>query len=133
MSESTEDERSTDNTLAMYIFVNNDLGMGKGKTAGQVGHVVHYLIKHLEQSCCYENPIPDFCKRYKRWEKEGCAKIVLKATTAQLEELLKLPESEYVIDAGKTQIAPNSMTAVGFCPNTKSAMYHITKDYKLLS
>lgn len=121
-----------DDSLAMYVFINDDLKMGKGKIAGQTGHAVHYLIKSLEQMKHQCMTIPDSCKRYDRWEKEGCAKIVLKATGEQLEQLRLLPESVYVIDAGKTQIAPGSLTAVGFYPNTKLSMMSVTKDYKLL-
>ncbi len=33
--------------FVMYIFVNNDLNMGKGKIAAQVGHIVEIMIEEL--------------------------------------------------------------------------------------
>jgi len=115
--------------LTMYIFINNDLRMEKGKIASQVGHVVQHITEDIIRMGYESASLPDPYKRYMLW-KNGSKKIVLKATEQQLLELMKLPESRYVIDAGKTQIAPNSLTVVGFFPSTN--IKEIAKDYKLL-
>jgi PTH2 family peptidyl-tRNA hydrolase len=118
---------------AMYIFINSDLKMEKGKTASQVGHVVQFLTEEIIRMG-YETSggPPDAYLRYMRWRASGCAKIVLKATQEQLELLLKKPETHYIVDAGRTQIAPNSLTVVGFFPRLKSEMSDIVAGYKLL-
>lgn len=114
--------------LAMYIFVNTDLNMGKGKIAGQVGHVVQNIVTDALSN----KHFVDKQYRYLEWSSSLNAKIILKATHEQLLELQKIQESYTVRDAGRTQIEPGSLTVVGFFPNYKSQMYEITKDYKLL-
>lgn len=118
---------------AMYIFVNSDLKMEKGKIASQVGHVVQFITEEIIRMG-YETSggPPDAYLRYMRWKAFGHAKIVLKATQEQLELLLKCPETHHIIDAGKTQIAPDSLTVVGFFPKLKSEMFDIVSKYKLL-
>ena len=96
----------------MYIFVNNNLNMSKGKIASQVGHVVLMIVEHL-----LNNKKSQEYYKYQEWKKNGQTKIILKATENDLMELIKLPESKYVIDHGKTEITPNSLTVVGFFPN----------------
>ena len=111
------------NNYTMYVFVNNELKMGKGKIGAQIGHVVMSLIEHL-----LNNKKSQEYSRYLEWKKYGQAKIILKATENDLVNLAQLPESKYVLDAGKTQIAPGSLTVVGFFPNTHEEF----KKYKLL-
>ncbi len=101
---------SEDNFI--YIFVNNDLKMSTGKVDSQVGHVVLKIVEHV-----LNNKKSQEYLRYQEWKKNGQTKIVLKANQNDLMELIKLPESKYIIDAGKTQISPNSLTVVGFFPN----------------
>ena len=96
----------------MYIFVNNDLKMGKGKIAAQVGHVVLQIVEHI-----LNDKKSDEFKRYQEWKKNGQAKIVLKATELDLQTLATLPESKFILDAGRTQIQSGSLTVVGFFPN----------------
>ena len=96
----------------MYIFVNNDLNMSKGKIASQVGHVILSIVEHI-----LNNKKSDEFARYKEWKNQGQPKIILKATEDDLNKLKELPESKYVIDAGVTQVKPNSLTVVGFFPN----------------
>ena len=99
----------------MYIFVNNELKMSTGKIASQVGHVVLKIVEYLLNN----KKLSEYL-RYREWKKNGQTKIILKATENDLIELIKLPESKYILDAGKTQISPNSLTVVGFFPNVHS-------------
>lgn len=62
-------ENKIEQETVMYLFVNNDLGMGKGKVGAQIGHAVQYLIEHLVGSPTRE---------YKEWKQDGARKIVLK-------------------------------------------------------
>ncbi len=118
--------------IAMYIVLNNDLGMGKGKMVSQGAHAACRAVVKLEQLCYKQRKISDACVRYKKWSNEGCAKIVIKATQKELEDLCKLPESYCIYDAGRTQISPNSLTAVAFGPNYKSVMAPIVGKFKLM-
>lgn len=102
----------------MYIFVNSDLGMGKGKIAAQVGHVVQMVTDEILRGH-YEKRGPGLeaaFKVYKQWLSLGGRKIVLKASQQKLDELAQIPSSRKVYDAGKTQIPSGSLTVVGFFP-----------------
>ncbi|XP_042477369.1 peptidyl-tRNA hydrolase 2, mitochondrial-like [Macadamia integrifolia] len=93
----------------MVLVVRNDLKMGKGKIAAQCSHATLGLYKKLH----HKAP-----KALNRWEMCGQVKVVLKIESE--EELLvlqkrakslKLP-THITVDAGRTQIAPNSRTVM---------------------
>ncbi|GAB2228482.1 hypothetical protein Droror1_Dr00022603 [Drosera rotundifolia] len=93
----------------MVLVVRNDLKMGKGKIAAQCSHATLGLYKKLV------NRAP---KALNRWEMCGQVKVVLKTETEDdmlvLQEkakLIQLP-THITIDAGRTQIAPNSRTVM---------------------
>ncbi|CAI0390618.1 unnamed protein product [Linum tenue] len=93
----------------MVLVVRNDLKMGKGKIAAQCSHATLGLYKKLL------NRGP---KALNRWEMCAQPKVVLKIDTEEdmllLQEKaksLKIP-SHITIDAGRTQIAPNSRTVM---------------------
>lgn len=117
--------------LYMYVLVNDDLKMGKGKIAGQVGHVVGLITEEIVRKS-YETAkgVPDCYARYMVWKATGHAKVILKASQEQIEELLGEPETMFIRDAGRTQIAPNSLTVLGFYPS--SNLKEKFKDFKLL-
>jgi peptidyl-tRNA hydrolase len=108
---------------AMYLFVNNDLGMGKGKIAGQVAHCACQMVEKL-----VKNPISP----YLDWSENLHKKVVLKATENQLQQLKLLPGASTVNDAGRTQIPSNSLTVVGFPPTYKCQVPQEFNAYKLL-
>lgn len=93
----------------MYILVNNDLKMGKGKLCAQVGHAVAAWIRRLEKSPT---------DAYKKWVAHLEPKIVLKAELNVILALRKRyqQQTEIVVDAGLTQIAPGSITVLAFAP-----------------
>ncbi len=128
---------------AMYIFVNMDLKMDKGKIAGQVGHLVQKILEYilpivvkldakLIQMENLDEQTKAHVQSYLSWSKNGMGKIVLKATQSELEEFISKHNAFYVRDAGLTQIAPNSLTAVGFCPAPKTQMQELVSGFKLL-
>jgi PTH2 family peptidyl-tRNA hydrolase len=118
-----------ENELKQVIIIRSDLKMGKGKIASQAAHasVLAYLKTSLS------NP-----KLAKKWLELGMPKIVLKVST--LDELLdiykKLQDNSIVAviiqDAGRTQIQPNTITALGAGPAQKSELDKFTKHLKLL-
>lgn len=91
----------------MYFVVNKTLNMSKGKIAGQVGHAVQKLmVLHLAQ--------PDDLFRW--WHERSSAKVVLGADEDTLITLAKKypKDTVQVVDEGRTQIAPGSLTVIGF-------------------
>ncbi|CAL9219374.1 unnamed protein product [Arabidopsis halleri] len=93
----------------MVLVVRNDLKMGKGKVAAQCSHATLGLYKKLLQRAP---------RALNRWEYCAQPKVVVKIESEEemlvLQErarTLKLP-THITIDAGKTQIAPNSRTVM---------------------
>ncbi|CAM8991893.1 unnamed protein product [Rhodiola kirilowii] len=93
----------------MVLVVRNDLKMGKGKIAAQCSHATLGLYKKI----LHRAP-----KALQRWEMCGQVKVVVKIESE--EDLLVLQErakalhlpTHVTIDAGRTQIAPNSRTVM---------------------
>ncbi|KAI8540592.1 hypothetical protein RHMOL_Rhmol09G0275300 [Rhododendron molle] len=96
-------------TQCTVLVVRNDLKMGKGKIAAQCSHATLGLYKKLLRRAP---------KSLNRWEMCGQVKVVLKIENE--EDLLVLQErakslnlpTHVTIDAGRTQIAPNSRTVM---------------------
>lgn len=120
---------STDKKIVMYIFVNGDLNMTKGKTCSQVAHVTQIIVEEIIRQGYETYPIPESYLTYMKWRNQ-CTKIVLKGTEDQLRELIKRKDARYIIDDGQTQVKVDSLTVVGFPPS--SEMENIVKDFKLL-
>lgn len=113
--------------LRMYILVNEDIKIGKGKLAGQVGHaVMSYLyygaIKPLQEGKQIE-PLDEYMKVQK--------KIILKCPEWQLEQLEL--EGGYVVirDNGLTQLEPNTLTCVNYGIRTPDSLPEWIKELKL--
>jgi len=100
----------------MYIIINNDLKMEKGKIASQVGHAVQQIIENILEDYYVKQKKPDIYNRYKLWS-NGSKKIILKASYNDLLDLQQESECVSIYDAGKTQIQANSLTCVGFYPS----------------
>lgn len=93
----------------MVLVVRNDLKMGKGKIAAQCSHATLGLYKKI----LHRAP-----KALNRWEMCGQVKVVVKIESQ--DDMLVLQErakslnlpTHVTIDAGRTQIAPNSRTVM---------------------
>jgi peptidyl-tRNA hydrolase len=104
----------------MYIIVNNDLNMGKGKLCSQVGHAVEMVTQRIMQNFYETNKTKEQIAKYIKYSNSGRKKIVLKASQQDLEIYAKESDAEYVIDAGRTQIPEGSLTAVAFLPSNNN-------------
>lgn len=104
----------------MYILVNNDLNMGKGKIASQVGHVVEKITAKILQSFQDIKKPKQFMEDYINYTKSGNKKIILKGTQEQLQQFITDTDSFHIIDAGKTEIPAGSLTVIGFLPSNKN-------------
>jgi PTH2 family peptidyl-tRNA hydrolase len=119
----------TDENIKMVLVVNNELKMGKGKIAAQVGHAA----VSLTLKCGKKAP-----GLLESWLKSGQKKICVKADNA--EHLLKLEMlaissgilSVKIHDAGHTQIPSGSLTVLALGPDTELKLSNITDDLKLL-
>jgi len=107
----------------MYIFVNTDLKMGRGKTGAQIAHLSAAIV----EKCIYEE-----YDEYEYWDDSFRKCVVCGAKTDQLKELKKMEKSEYIQDAGRTQVKPGCLTAVGFYPMMVKDLPDNFKSYKLL-
>lgn len=115
-------------SIKQVIVVRNDLGMGKGKIAAQVGHACVLGAENVRKSH------PNWFEKW--WG--GQAKIVLKVNShKELDKVkmdaisLNLPWSE-VTDAGHTQIAPGTVTCISIGPAPEDLIDKITSELKLL-
>jgi len=120
---------SFDQEIKMVLVVNNDLKMGKGKIAAQVGHAaVSATLK-----CGKKAP-----GLLESWLASGQKKICVKGHDAtHLLELEKLATSKGILstkihDAGHTQIPSGSLTVLALGPDIESLLSSITDDLKLL-
>jgi PTH2 family peptidyl-tRNA hydrolase len=114
--------------IKQVIVIRSDLGMGKGKLAGQTAHasVSAYNIARARDS-----------ETAREWEEEGQKKVVLKLGSE--EELLTLYEKmkrevpcALIRDAGHTQLEPGTLTCFGAGPADEAKLNKYTKDLKLL-
>ena len=126
-------ENPRDLQQVMYIVINNDLKMGKGKIGAQCAHAACLAVQFMERV----TPTPKF---YKDWENNGVPKIVLKASEEEMNILQKTYSSDemddywcvHIRDAGKTQIKANSLTTLAFRPTMRKLVPPALKILKLL-
>ncbi len=118
----------------MYIVVNSDLAMGKGKVAAQVGHGVAAVIRYMENNAV----VPEVRRVYEKWSVGSETKIVVKASEDTLLHLAaKYPRSKAtfcmpVLDAGRTQIPHGSLTVIAFVPLEEKSVPAELRALKLL-
>lgn len=102
------DTRVEQRNLRMYIVVNADLKMGKGKIGAQIGHGV----AGVTERCLNADPA-----RWAWYKNDGQPKICLKATQQQMAVLAGEETAVAVHDAGHTQVPAGSLTVVAFSPS----------------
>lgn len=113
----------------MVIVVRNDVKMGKGKVAAQVGHAAVQCALYAEKKDR---------KSFDAWYNTGQAKVVLKVDS--LDELKRYMaearsvglHTEMITDAGRTQIEPGTITCMGIGPAPVSDIDKVTGDLKML-
>lgn len=122
-----------DEKFVMYLFVNGDLQMKKGKTASQTGHVVNLITEKIMTDMYEMSPSPKHVLSYLKWKKTPTM-IVLKASEKELREMMKMDNSVHFIDMGSTtQVPENSLTCVGFLPSSDKKLDEFASKFKLLN
>ncbi len=109
------------------IVVRNDIKMSKGKMAAQSSHAA------VDASHKVDKKILD------AWKKEGQKKVILKVKSEG--ELLELAEKckkmklvhSLITDAGRTELEPGTITALGIGPDTEEKINKVTGSLKLMS
>ena len=116
--------------LKQAIIVRTDLGMGKGKIAGQVAQAAVQAAESIRRYC------PDW---YYSWLDDDLqTKIILKVDSeAKLQALSRDAFVQginpvKIYDAGKTQLEPSTFTALGIGPAPEYKIDLLIKDLKLL-
>jgi PTH2 family peptidyl-tRNA hydrolase len=111
------------------IAVRTDLGMSKGKTAVQVAHGA---ISAAERARITQESV------WRAWLKEGQKKVVVKVSSEdalialnQQAAMGNFPHA-LIIDAGMTELPPDTATVVGIGPAKSDDIDQITGELKLL-
>ena len=112
--------------MKQVIIVRNDLKLPKGKLAAQAAHASSEATIRSDKD------------KVKSWRLEGQMKIVLKVESEK--ELHKLNQAakdcglttSLITDAGKTVIAPGTVTCLGIGPDDSDKIDAIVSDLKLL-
>lgn len=111
------------------IIVRKDLRMSKGKLAAQVAHAaVDAVLKTLRVR-------PEWVYS---WVEQGQKKVVLACESES--ELLKTYEefsmlglpTSLIYDAGRTELPPNTLTALGVGPAPSNMIDKVVGNFKLL-
>ena len=120
--------QSTDpNTKAckMYILVNTSVKLSAGKIAAQVGHAVQKTTTRCINT-----------RKWSEYVRASMPKIVLKVPSEELFvsilDQTKCIFKSYVVDEGRTQCAPGTVTAVGYDPMYETEIPSCFKTLKLL-
>jgi peptidyl-tRNA hydrolase, PTH2 family len=127
----------------IYYVVNTSLNMGVGKIAAQCCHVNTDIIKLMEK--CSKSP-----RLYREWKLYGETTVVLAADEEQFAAIYnefkelslnspandtkyKTPVMCYIVDAGRTEVEPGTMTVLGFTPMRKHEAPECIKVLKTLN
>lgn len=108
------------------IVVRNDLKLPKGKLAGQVAHAAVDAVLKSDK------------KKLNEWKSVGQMKIVLKVESEkELIEVMKNANNSGLItslitDAGRTVVAPGTITCLGIGPDEEDKIDEIIHKLKLL-
>jgi len=111
------------------ILIRADLKLPKGKLGAQAAHA----------SCeAVLRSLPDKKSLVKRWREQGQKKVVLRVESQEelfrFEQLAKTAGivAALITDAGRTVIAPGTVTALGIGPDEEERIDRLTGSLKML-
>jgi PTH2 family peptidyl-tRNA hydrolase len=113
----------------LIIGIRKDLDMGKGKIAAQASHAAVN---------CATWSMKNNKKIYRDWDSGGQKKIVIRLQNIHELYALKSACEELglfttiIMDAGKTQVDPGTVTCIGIGPAPEELVDIITAKYPLL-
>ena len=88
------DSHTVENVKKLYIIVNDDLHLTKGRASAQVSHITELMISAIVSSSYEDFPIPQSCIDYKIW-KMNPVTVILKASTLELMDIIKTISVSY--------------------------------------
>ena len=109
------------------LIIRSDINMSKGKTIAQAGHaIVDATVKAYTRTTIF----------YK-WQSTGETIIAVKANEKTLHAIIKIAEKKgihcgVVCDAGKTEVAPDTITVGYVGPDTDKKIDKLIGQLKLL-
>ncbi|CAD25259.1 similarity to HYPOTHETICAL PROTEINS YCE7_HUMAN [Encephalitozoon cuniculi GB-M1] len=111
----------------MNIIINKDYPMSKGKIISQICHGMSFVMCHL---------LKNDEELLSEWRRNGEAKIVLKASGCEIQEMIKLARKNGVYhhkicDAGRTQVPPGTNTVLMLGPALRPRLEVISGHLKL--
>src|SRR3954453_23353969 len=115
-----------DRRVKLAIVVRADLGMGRGKAAAQVAHAAVAATLTATGS-----------PRLSAWLADGQPKVVLRVDSAEaLDEVVAAANAaglpvETIADAGRTQLAPDTVTCAAIGPADDDALNEVTGTLRL--
>jgi len=118
----------------MLLMVRSDLGMKPGKKIAQAGHGVGGLYRQYMDGCLTEEQEAWF----EAWERNGMAKITIRTPSEEDFNLVAVKAQELnvpmtlVVDAGLTQVPPNSKTVLALGPAPSYITDELCGNYKLM-
>jgi len=122
-SSAAEDEDAP----VMYLVVRASLGMSPGKLAAQVGHAVQVTCLRYPDSVGLQK------EHFERWLRAQYPKVVLRASDAEFDAVKAVyPDSNVVVDSGRTELVPGTETVVGFWPMPKGLRTKALKRLRVL-
>jgi peptidyl-tRNA hydrolase, PTH2 family len=112
--------------LKQVIVVRSDLKLPKGKMSAQCAHAAVEAVVRSEKDTV------------KKWRSEGSMKIIVKVQN--LDELYRINQdakdfglvSALITDAGRTVIAPGTVTCVGIGPDEEDKIDSVTGNLSLV-
>lgn len=132
-----------ENPIIMYLIVRESLNMSIGKTAAQCGHASQMLIlkffeenKNLAFMCdvAYDNYL-QYKDIFAAWLKTSFRKVVLKADEKEwvkVKDAFSGYSKVVVVDAGLTELQPNTETVIGLMPMYKDQVPKVIKKLQVL-
>jgi PTH2 family peptidyl-tRNA hydrolase len=141
--EAIAERANQEDPIVMYLIVRESLNMSIGKTAAQVGHAVNILCDKYTKyavNCAIDGDndcsVLSFAESdiYEEWKANSYRKVSL---VADEKEWRKLKEEfgksmALVIDAGLTELEPNTETVIGLWPMKKSSRSKLIKRLQVL-
>ncbi|XP_076177419.1 peptidyl-tRNA hydrolase 2, mitochondrial [Ptiloglossa arizonensis] len=115
----------------MVLIVRSDIRMGKGKTAAQCAHAAVECYRQAVDNTKYK-------QMYEIWLLTGQPKIVLRIPDEK--GLMSLAYNArkagliiaMIKDAGRTQLSPGTISALGIGPGPKQVIDDLTSNLQLL-
>lgn len=102
-----------DKIYKSYIVINSDLNLSLGKCFAQIGHGAIYLERFLSRNFGKYFILRD------NWVASNEILIILKANTNTINKLKnEYPDYLSIIDAGLTEVSPNTETGIVLLPMT---------------